>query len=96
MGIHAIVPMVADSVPWIPNAIYSAWRWTPPHMREQVYETTMKIMQSWESQREEVENLEAVLRHGEEEFEEVKRKNDKSLETAWQGLELLKLAIGYA
>jgi uncharacterized protein YlxW (UPF0749 family) len=63
-------------------------------MRELVYERTMKIVQSWESQREEVENLEAVLRHGEENFEEVKQRNDRTLETAQQGLEVLKLAVG--
>jgi len=85
--------MVADSVPWIPDAIYSAWRWTPPEMREQIYERTMKIVQSWESQREEVKNLEAVLRHGEEKFEELKQENDNFLETARQRLELLKLGV---
>ena len=85
--------MVADSVPWIPDAIYSAWRWTPSKMREQIYERTMKIVQSWESQREEVKNLEAVLRHGEEKFEELKQENDNFLETARQRLELLKLGV---
>lgn len=62
-------------------------------MREQIYERTMKIVQSWESQREEVKNLEAVLRHGEEKFEELKQENDNFLETARQRLELLKLGV---
>jgi len=62
-------------------------------MREQIYERTMKIVQSWKSQQEEVKNLEAVLWHEEEIFEELKQENDNFLETAQQRLELLKLGV---
>ncbi len=85
--------MVADAVPWIPDAIYSAWRWTPPQMRERLYERTLKIVQSWESRQQHIENLEAVLQHEEERLEEMKKENDRHLETVRQALEQLKLAV---
>jgi Skp family chaperone for outer membrane proteins len=83
--------MVADSVPWLPDAIYSAWRWTQPEMREDAYENTRKIIQNVEALKEHLANLEAVIKSLEDSLDKIKTKNEASLQAKRQLLEMMRM-----
>ena len=65
-----------------------------PKTRERLYGMTMKIMQSMDAKQEHIENMEELLQNLEKDLERIKQRNDESLATTRQILELTKLVVG--
>lgn len=79
LELHAIIPMMTDTVPLLPHALDEAeetsWRWTKAMIKERMHETLMRKLQSKETRDAIIRDLQQVMETIKADLEQLKQRN---------------------